>query len=90
MAVDVAKAAALLQILVKVFEQGVFHFDPIPTNAADNVVMIPTCNLIGKVAIAGMGRLDQTILDQELQRPVNGWFRDARQFAARPPVDLPW
>ena len=90
MAVDIAKAAALLKNLVKVFEQRVFHFDPIPTNAADDVVMIPPCDLIGKMAIAGMGRLDQAILDQELQRPVNGRFREPGQFAASPPVDLPW
>ena len=90
MAVDVAKAAALLKNLVKVFEQGVFYFDPIPTNAADDVVMIPPCDLIGKVAIAGMGRLDQAILDQELKRPVNGRFREPGQLAASPPVDLPW
>ena len=89
MAVDLARAAGPLQNLVKVFEQGVLHFDLIPTGAADDVVMIPPCNLVGKVAIPGMGRLDQAILYQELQRPVHGRLCDAGQLAARPPVDLP-
>jgi hypothetical protein len=83
------KPLAFLQNLVKVFEQGVFHFDLIATGAADDVVMIPPGDLIGKVSIAGMGWLDQAILDQELQRPVHGRLRDAGQLAARPPVDLP-
>lgn len=81
MAVDVPKAAGLLQAAVEVFEQGMFDFDFTTTQSTQDVMMILPRDLVGEMSIPHMGWTRQSVLDQELQRPVYGRLGDARQLA---------
>ena len=61
-------------------EQGMRHFDPAAARAADDVVMVFTGNLIGKVSMAGMGRAHQSVFGEEFQGAVHRWLCNTWQF----------
>ena len=88
MTVYFAIAAGFLQCSIQILEQGMFHFELASAFAADNVVVIFTRNLIGKMSIAGMGGPHQSILGEEIQRAIDRRFGNTRQFTPRLFVDF--
>lgn len=81
MAVNEAKTAAGFQVGVELFERGVFDLDFCAALSANEVMMVLLGNLIDQTPTAHVGGMRQSILCQELERAIDGWFGQAGQVA---------
>ena len=57
-------------------------------NTADNMVMIVARNLISQVAVARMGRVNQPVVGEKIQRAIDRRLRQAWQVASRLLMDF--
>lgn len=65
-----------------------FNFYLATTNPANDVMVVVACDLIGQVAVAGMGWTRQPVSRQEFERTVDSWFRQPRKIPLRLFIDL--
>lgn len=60
-----------------------FELNFAATHAADHVVMIFPCDLISGMSVAGVGRMNQSVFGEEIERPINRRLGETRQVASR-------
>jgi len=62
------------------FEQSMFNFYLTATDPANDMMMIIARDLIGQVAVAGMGWTCQPVSRQEFQCTIDSGFRQPRKI----------
>jgi hypothetical protein len=88
MAVDEMVATGGLQFIIYTCQARVLDLNFCTAFAAYQVVVVPPAYFIDEVSAVGAGRIDQSILYQEIQGAVHRGFRQAWQILAGTFVDL--
>ena len=59
-----------------------FHFDFTATDSTHDMVMVLASDLIGEMAVPGMGGMHQSVLCKKLERAIDSRFRETGQLLA--------
>lgn len=88
MTINTQISARRFQFAVKTFQQGMLDLDFATTDAANNVVVIVTGDLVTQMSIAGLRGAHKTVLRQEFERTIHGRLGETWQLLFCLPVDF--